>query len=194
MTSSNGNIFRITGPLWGESTGDLQRPVTRSFDVFLDLRLNKRLGKQSRSRIFGTPWRSNYDVTVMVPHKEAQMARGLTTCGARLPWHHHDWSQWSKHKASPKFTLVRLRAAHFVIFSNEMERQTRWLLCSLVSTACDRYTRWTQQSDQGDSLSFWSRKTTISRFYYRFKTNKWSEFDLDIVQRCFTNENSGTGL
>ena len=22
MTSSNGNIFRVTGPLWGESTGD----------------------------------------------------------------------------------------------------------------------------------------------------------------------------
>ena len=34
--------------LWGESTGHThtQRPVTRSFDVFVDLRLNKR--KQSR--------------------------------------------------------------------------------------------------------------------------------------------------
>ena len=27
-----------------------QRPVTRSFDVFFDLRLNKRLSKQSRHR------------------------------------------------------------------------------------------------------------------------------------------------
>ena len=35
MTSSNGNIFRVTGP------------VTRSCDVFFDLRLNKRLSKQS---------------------------------------------------------------------------------------------------------------------------------------------------
>ena len=46
MTSPNGNIFRITGPLWGEFTvpGEFlsQRPVTRSFDVFYDLRLNKR--------------------------------------------------------------------------------------------------------------------------------------------------------
>ena len=50
QTSSNGNIFRINGPLWGEPPviGGLssQRPVTRSFDVFFDLRLNKRLSKQ----------------------------------------------------------------------------------------------------------------------------------------------------
>ena len=50
MTSSNGNIFRETGPLCGEFTGPgefpAQRPVTRSFDVFFDLRLNKRLSKQ----------------------------------------------------------------------------------------------------------------------------------------------------
>ena len=51
MTSSNGNIFRITGPLCGEFTGPgefpTQRPVTRSFDVFFDLHLNKRLSKHS---------------------------------------------------------------------------------------------------------------------------------------------------
>ena len=51
MTSSNGNIFRVTGPLCGEFTGPgefpTQRPVTRSFDVYFDLRLNKRLCKQS---------------------------------------------------------------------------------------------------------------------------------------------------
>ena len=51
MTSPKGNIFRVTGPLCGEFTGPgefpTQRPVTRSFDVFFDLRLNKRLSKQS---------------------------------------------------------------------------------------------------------------------------------------------------
>ena len=50
MTSSNGNIFRVTGPLCGEFTGPgefpTQRPATRSFDVYFDLRLNKRLSKQ----------------------------------------------------------------------------------------------------------------------------------------------------
>ena len=49
MTSSNGNSFRVTGPLCGEFTGPgefpTQRPVTRSFDVLFDLCLNKRLSK-----------------------------------------------------------------------------------------------------------------------------------------------------
>ena len=38
MTSLNGNIFRVTGPL-------LQKPVTRSFVVFFDLLLHERLSK-----------------------------------------------------------------------------------------------------------------------------------------------------
>ena len=58
MTSSNGNIFRVTGPLCGEFTGPgefpTQRPVTRSFDVFFDVRLNKRLSKQPRGWWFET--------------------------------------------------------------------------------------------------------------------------------------------
>ena len=53
-------FFRVTGPLCGEFTGPrwtgnspvpgefpAQRPVTRSFGVFFDLHLNKRLRKQS---------------------------------------------------------------------------------------------------------------------------------------------------
>ena len=51
LTSSNGNIFRVTGHLCREFTGPgefpAQRLVTRSFDGFFDLRLNKRLSKQS---------------------------------------------------------------------------------------------------------------------------------------------------
>ena len=48
-------VFRFTSPLWVESTGDpSQRPETWSFDVFVDLCLNKRLSKQSRRRWFET--------------------------------------------------------------------------------------------------------------------------------------------
>ena len=43
-------------PVTGEFPS--QRPVTRSFDVFFDLRLNKRLSKQWRRRRFETPLRS----------------------------------------------------------------------------------------------------------------------------------------
>ena len=59
MTSSNGSIFRVTGPLCGEFTGPgdfpAQRPVTRSFDVFFDRRVNKRLSKQLRGWWLETP-------------------------------------------------------------------------------------------------------------------------------------------
>ena len=58
MTSSNGIIFRVTGPLCGEFTGHgwipSQRPVTRSFDVFFHLCPYKRLSKQSRGWWFET--------------------------------------------------------------------------------------------------------------------------------------------
>ena len=69
MTSSNGNIFRVTGPLCGKFTGPgefpAKRPVTRSFDVFFDLRLNERLSKQPWGWWFETPpwslWRHRND-------------------------------------------------------------------------------------------------------------------------------------
>ena len=47
MTSWNGNIFLVTGPLCGEFTSHRTVTVTRRFDVFFDLRLNKWLSKQS---------------------------------------------------------------------------------------------------------------------------------------------------
>ena len=71
MTSSNGNIFRVTGPLCGEFTGPsefpTQRPVTRSFNIFFDLRLNKRLSEQPWGWWFETPswslWRQCNNIT-----------------------------------------------------------------------------------------------------------------------------------
>ena len=68
MTSSNGNIFRVAGICAGNSPvpGEFpaQRPVTRSFDVFFDLRLingwvnNRKAGDLRR-------YRAHYDVMVM---------------------------------------------------------------------------------------------------------------------------------
>ena len=61
MTSSDGIIFRVTGHLYGEFTGPrwipTQRPVKRSFDVYFDLRPNKRLSKQPWGWLFETPSR-----------------------------------------------------------------------------------------------------------------------------------------
>ena len=58
MTSWNGIIFRVTGPLWGEST--------RRFNVFFDLRLNKPLHKQLRRRWFQAHLWRHCNVFIMV--------------------------------------------------------------------------------------------------------------------------------
>ena len=69
MTSSNGNIFRVTGHLCGEFTGPgefpAQRPVTRSFDVFficvwINGWINNREAGDFRR------YRAHYDVIVKV--------------------------------------------------------------------------------------------------------------------------------
>ena len=69
MTSTNGIIFRVTGLVWGESTGHRWVvPLTKASDTELwcFLRLNKRLNKQSWCRWFETPsgslWRHRYDI------------------------------------------------------------------------------------------------------------------------------------
>ena len=72
MTSSNWNISHVTGPLCGEFTGHRwippKSPVTRSFDVFFDLRMingwvnNRKAGNLRR-------YRAPYDVIVMVSDK-----------------------------------------------------------------------------------------------------------------------------
>ena len=107
MTSSNGNIFRVTGPLCGELTGPgefpAQRPVTRSFDVFFDLRLNKRLGKQPWSWWFETPpwslWRQCNDQAIRkrlempeVPHRHRYWGCTVDTrLKIYLPFYKHHW-------------------------------------------------------------------------------------------------------
>ena len=59
MTSSNGNIIPVTGPLCEEFTGPgeipTQRPLTRSFDVFFEPRLYKRWSMQPWGWWFETP-------------------------------------------------------------------------------------------------------------------------------------------
>ena len=91
MTSSNGTIFRVIGPLCGEFTGPdefpAQRPVTRSFGVFFDLCLNKRLSKQPWGWWFETPswslWRQcNAEWLHSLPSTNGQVftSVGLFAC------------------------------------------------------------------------------------------------------------------
>ena len=76
MTSSNGNIFVRYWPfVRGIHRSPAQRPVTRSFDVFFDLRLNKRLSKQPWGWWFETLLWSlccNCNVIVAITDKETR--------------------------------------------------------------------------------------------------------------------------
>ena len=81
-------IFHVTGPLCGEFTGPggfhTQRPVTRSFDVFFDLRLNKWLSKQ--------PWGWWFETTSWSLWLNVMEIRYI----ARTCWRHHmDKPYWT---------------------------------------------------------------------------------------------------
>ena len=100
-TSSNGNMFRVTGFCAGNSpatagnspatagnspvTGDFSShiPVTRSFDVFFDLRLNRQLSKQSRRRWFETPSRSLWRHCNMVPNSDPVIRAAMGSFGVQ---------------------------------------------------------------------------------------------------------------
>ena len=72
ITSSNGNILHVTGPLWGNPlvTGGFpsQGPVTWSFDVFCDVRIKKWLSKLSRCWWFEIPCHSLWCHCNVVPY------------------------------------------------------------------------------------------------------------------------------
>ena len=103
MTSSNGNIFRVTGHLCGYSPvpGEFptQRPVTRSFDVFFDLRLNKRLSKQSWGWWYETLscplWRHCNGISQSTAVRHAFWMI-LIAQGKRI--RHHEWTNVQRYK------------------------------------------------------------------------------------------------
>ena len=92
MTSSNGNNFIVTGhsPVTGEFPP--QRPVTWSFDVFFDLRLNEQLSKQWRGWWFETPscplWCHCNDIFMFLRHNSASKQLRLFHLNLKLTQDH----------------------------------------------------------------------------------------------------------
>ena len=88
-------------PVTGEFPS--QRPVTRNFDVFFDLRQNIRLSKQSRGWCFETPsrplWRHCSDLLLREPVLPATYARV------------HSRSQYFKHRLTISVKLVLVHPA-----------------------------------------------------------------------------------
>ena len=130
MASSNGNTFRVTGPLCGSSpiTGEFtpQRPVKRSFDVFFGMRLNKRLSEQPWGGWFETPplslwhhcndnmWRANGTselVSVLSACRETKEVDGSTfvslgVCDGKVPWN----VAWWRHQMETFSVLLAICA------------------------------------------------------------------------------------
>ena len=102
MTSSNGNILRVTGPLCCEFTGPgefpTQRPVTRRFDVFFDLRLKKRLSKQPWGWWFETPSLSLWRHCNELQRRFSLLGASLTQLkkNLRVPWKSRRKLHWMK--------------------------------------------------------------------------------------------------
>ena len=69
MTSSNENIFRVTGPLWGKSSGHRWIPLTDASDEELWCVLWS-APEQTAEQTIETPviWEAHYGVTVMACH------------------------------------------------------------------------------------------------------------------------------
>ena len=102
MTSSNGNIFRVTGHLCREFTSPRRIPRTKAFDVFFDLRLNKRLSKQWQGWCFETPscplWR-HCNVNTVKKWNNLSMPK-LQRCKSKQKHNENDvttfpnWGEW----------------------------------------------------------------------------------------------------
>ena len=91
MTSSNGNIFCVTCFLCGKFTVTggfpAQRQVTQSFDVFFDLRLNKRLSKNGDT---------GYLKSLLAPKHTSQHGGCWWHCPS-LHWRHNERYGISNH-------------------------------------------------------------------------------------------------
>ena len=80
MTSSNGNIFRVTGLLCGHRWIP-QKSGTQSFDVFFDPHLDQQLSEQWRRWWFETPlcslWRQCNGFEGISSYSETTWAVGI---------------------------------------------------------------------------------------------------------------------
>ena len=109
-------------PITGEFPA--QRPVTRSFNVFFDLRLNKRLSKQSRGWWFETPsrplWRQGnaWRIWAKLIVKQNEIWTGCIIhemrCIAFEWWNTQTWMQFRFAKDTVNTSRPRQHGHHFV--------------------------------------------------------------------------------
>ena len=205
MTSSNGNIFRVIGPLCGEFTGPgefpTQRPVTRSFDVFFDLHLNKWLSKQPRGWWFETQswsiWR-HCNANRLFGHKSSALILKKTPISPLLA----HWNEHSSVTGEFLAQLVRLGYKSAKVRTESMEMgYTVYYNDVIMGTIASQITSLTivfsivySDADQRKHQSFASIKTTpnlmlISWNKLHFCSLPWSH-DSRIWEDIANNERS----
>ena len=74
MTSTNGNIFHVTGPLWGESSGRRWIPLTKAIDAEL-LCFLWSMAEQTVERTIKTPLSSDGIALIMTPLQHSNTLR-----------------------------------------------------------------------------------------------------------------------
>ena len=137
MTSSNGNIFRVTGRLWGEFTGHRWIPLTKASDAefwcILWSAPEQRLSNQSRRQWFETPswslWRHckvlsgkvsrHYILLYLIKYVFSVVLScwNLTHSSVLIPKYHKTPQSWFKIR--PMVTSVVFNYDLYRIISNE---------------------------------------------------------------------------
>ena len=154
MTSSNGNIFRVTGHLCGEFTGPRwipsKRPVTRSFDVFCvwinGWVKNREAGDLRRNR-------AHYDVIIMI---------------MTVQWHWETNCLWEENQCNLSKIFRTVTLVKWLSKRDWSVRQDEWRLESRASSEAwrlgSRDNFWDVNHDK------WSRRQKIVR---REQLVKW---------------------
>ena len=128
MTSSNGNIFRVTGPLCGEFTGPGEFPTQRPviFDVFFDLRLNKRLSKQ----LWGW-WFETLSRPLCRHRNDNQINTDTSKIRILDPWPvtRKNVSIWWRHHVNIPDNAVTKACAHIHTHFPEILLHLSWSIC-----------------------------------------------------------------
>ena len=116
LTLCEGNP-RVTGGFPSQRPAS-QRPVTRSFNVFFDVHLNKQLSKQSRCWWFETPWRSLWR------HCNDSALKNKFKTNFKISWGHclYSWP-WGPSRAT--YTARRSASSHNWCSNNTQTRRTR---------------------------------------------------------------------
>ena len=140
-------LYAGNSPVTGEFPS--QRPVTRSFGVFFDLCLNKRLSKQSRGWWFETPSRSPWRHCNVGPTRWVDRSdkKNSTNRGAYLSGrssHHDDVIKW---KYFPRYWPF-VRKIHRAPVNSP--RKGQWRGALMLSLICYRINGWVNNRESGD--------------------------------------------